>query len=151
MRFIRAEHNQLEPAYRIIQASIEAAYSPCYPREVVDFFRNVIHTRENISRDIDAGALWLMEEDGECFGTGCLRGDEIARVYLLPDYQGRGYGGRMMDFLEKSAVTDTVQLSPSLPAEGFYRNRGYRLLSHEDCPLGNGVVLSRDIMEKHLR
>ena len=150
MRFIKAEQKHLDRAEYIVHSSIETAYSPCYPREVVEFFLHVIHTRENISRDIDAGTLWLMEEDGVLFGTGCLRGDEIARVYLLPDYQGRGYGSRMMDFLEKSAVTDTVQLSPSLPAEAFYRKRGYRLLSHEDCPLGNGVVLSRDTMVKTL-
>ena len=150
MKLIRADQNYLDTAESIVHASIREAYSPCYPGEVVEFFLHVIHTRENISRDIAAGNLWLMEENGVFFGTGCLRGDEITRVYFLPEYQNKGYGGQMMDFLEGMAEHRTVRLSPSLPAESFYQKRGYRLISREDCPLEHGVVLRHDIMEKHL-
>ena len=148
MKLIHAEPAHLEEAAAIVRASILSSYTPCYPKEVVDFFLHVIHTRENISRDIAAGTMWLMEEDGVRFGTGCVRDGELARVYLLPEYQGKGFGGQMMDFLERQAGTGTVRLSPSLPAEEFYRKRGYVLVSHEDCPLGNGVTLCRDTMEK---
>ena len=153
MNLIKAELNHLDIAREIVRTSIEQAYPLCYPGEAVELFLHVIHTRENISRDIQAGTMWLMEENSIFFGTGCLRGDEIARVYLLPEYQGRGYGSAMMDALEAAAAReqDRVKLSPSLPAEAFYRRRGYRLISHQDCPLEHGAVLSRDVMEKVLR
>lgn len=27
-------------------------------------------------------------------GTGSIRGNEICRLFILPEYQGKGYGGR---------------------------------------------------------
>ena len=45
-----------------------------------------------------------MVKDGEIIGTGSLTDNYIMRVYVLPEYQGQGFGGMMMDELEEALI-----------------------------------------------
>ena len=65
--------------------------------------------------------------DGEVIiGTGCYDGDHITGVYVLPDYQKRGCGSKIIDCLEAeiSKKYDTVSLDASLSAVCLYEHRG---------------------------
>ena len=83
-------------------------------------------------------------------GTGSVTENHITRVYVLPQYQGRGYGTIIIKQLETEIPRnyDCAVLDASLPAVMLYEKLGYKTVSHQKYDLNNGVVLIYEIMKK---
>jgi ribosomal protein S18 acetylase RimI-like enzyme len=58
--------------------------------------------------------------------TDGVRYAVIFDVVLLPEYQGKGIGKRIMTFLAKRAKAANILLHAVPGKEGFYRRLGYR-------------------------
>ena len=118
---------------------------------MVDFFCE-LHSRENIAEDIEKGLVVALWAESHLLGTGSYKGNHITRVYVAPEFQGKGYGSYIMDCLEEeiSKKYDVVYLDASLPACQLYEKRGYQTVKHEKWPVDNGVVLVYEVMEKQL-
>ena len=151
MNIKKAHTGDLNTIYNIVSESIKGTYPKYYADEIVDFFL-MIHSKENIERDLSKYETYLLEYKGNYVGTGCIKGDNLARLYFLPDFQGKGGGSFMMDFLEGEAFQKyhKIYLSSSLPAMHFYEKRGYKIINHEECKLKNDIMLVHDTMEKTL-
>lgn len=151
MEYITATKNDAEEILMIVQETIRTIYPCYYPQEVVEFFCS-LHCRENIEKDIEAGFVGVLRVDGAIVGTGCYQDDHITRVYVKPQFQGRGYGSYIMQCLEKEigVIYDTAYLDASLPASHLYEKRGYRTLRHDKWNVENGRVLVYEIMAKPL-
>lgn len=151
MEYIKTTKENLDSVFEIVQNTVKKIYPKYYPGEVVDFFCE-LHSRENIAKDIENGNVGILLIDGQIVGTGSHDGNHITRVYVLPEFQGKGYGSFIMQCLEDriSAKYDTVLLDASLPASHLYEQRGYHTVKHEKWPLENDVVLVYEVMEKEL-
>lgn len=151
MNFRKAAPEDLRTVTDIVQRTMAEVYPKYYPKEAVDFFRQ-IHCRENIAGDIEEGRVGVLEVGGAIVGTGSRDGQHITRVYVLPEYQGNGYGGYILGELEKeiSGKYSRIVLDASLPACRFYESRGYRTVRHEEAKCEGNVVLVYDVMEKLL-
>ena len=77
---------------------------------------------------------WLCADAGEVvgFAIGDRSNGELAVVAVLPEYEGRGIGGTLMDHVEawlwRSGCTRawlTTDVDTNLRAYGFYRKRGW--------------------------
>jgi predicted GNAT family N-acyltransferase len=102
--------------------------------------RDVFETEQNIPRPLDrdpydyaADHVVAFDEKGRCVGTGrAVRLDartaQIGRMAVAADQRKHGVGALVLDALERMAamrgLTDLVVAS-QLPAESFYRNRGF--------------------------
>jgi GNAT superfamily N-acetyltransferase len=84
---------------------------------------------------LDATRGWLWETtEGDVAGF-CMADrstGELLVIALLPEHEGRGIGGQLMqqaeDWLARSGCTRawlTTDLDPTLRAYGFYRHRGW--------------------------
>lgn len=148
MQFIKAEPKDLDSVYEIVSETVKQTYIECYNQEIVDFFL-WIHSKENIERDIKEHSMYLIKDNGHLVGTGCAKNNEITRVYILPEYHGRGLGTGIMDLLESeiSKKYKSVTLSPSLIAVDFYKRRGYYYTKHDEHEIG-GMILAHDTMQK---
>ena len=93
---------------------------------------------------------WLCETAGEVVGfcmADCSRA-ELLVLALLPAYEGRGIGGRLMQEAENwlaacgcSRAWLTTAEDPALRAYGFYRHRGWT-----DWKIADGVrYMQRDL------
>lgn len=133
----------------LVHKTVLKIYPKYYPGEVVDFFC-MYHSKERIQADIQSGNVWLLLCDGRCVGTGSLDGNHITRVYVLPEFQRKGYGSRIMCELEKQIHRDcdSVVVDASLPACCLYEKLGYSTVRHERMTLMNGVILVYEVMEK---
>lgn len=149
--YIQALSKDVEVILDIVQSSIKNVYPRYYPKEVVDFFLD-LHCRDNISRDIDDGLVGMLVVDGICVGTGCYRDNHITRVYVKPEYQGKGHGSYIMNCLETtiSKKYEKSVLDASLPASHLYEKRGYSTIEHCRYSVDSGVVLVYEVMEKLL-
>lgn len=151
MKYITASSDMANSVYDILHTAIKTVYPKYYPKEVVDFFCRH-HSKEHILAGIaskNTGVLW----DGNVIvGTGCFDGNHITGVYVLPCYQGQGFGTLIMNCLENeiSKKYDTAALDASLAAVCFYEHRGYKTVGHGICELENDVKLIYEMMEKTL-
>lgn len=151
MEYKKATLQESESIYKLVQDTIKIVYPKYYPKEVVDFFCEH-HSLENILRDIENGVVGVLIDNDRMVGTGCYQDNHITRVYVLPEFQGRGYGTFIMEQLEDNIAVeyDTVFLDASLPASHLYEKRGYQTIRHDRWNVENGVVLVYEIMEKKL-
>lgn len=151
MEYKKATLQESESIYEMVQTTIKTVYPKYYPKEVVDFFCEH-HSLENILKDIENGVVGVLVDDDRMVGTGCYQNNHITRVYVLPEFQGRGFGSFIMEQLEDIIAVeyDKVFLDASLPACHLYEKRGYQTIRHDRWNVENGVVLVYEIMEKDL-
>lgn len=152
LNYIKAEKENTEAIYALVQNTIREIYPKYYPREVVEFFCQ-LHSRENIAKDIESGNVGILTDGARIVGTGSSRDDHITRVYVDPALQKRGYGSCIMQALEAEIGLhyDAAYLDASLPASHMYEKRGYITVKHERWAVENGVILVYEVMRKPLR
>lgn len=116
---------------------------------VVDFFSR-LHSVDNIIKDIEQGKIDILIKDGKIVGTGSYIENHITRVYVLPEYQGQGFGSMIMDKLEKDIFTRyyCCELDASLSACIFYENRGFRSIKNVKYDIGDGKTMIYEMMRK---
>lgn len=146
-----AKIEDLQIVYDVVQRTIKRIYPKYYPVEVVDFFCEH-HSKNAIAKDIENGYVSVLKIDDKIVATGCLVDNHITRVYVLPEYQKKGYGTFIMKqiVVQISEKYDKAYLDASLPA-ALYEKLGFSTVKHECHPVKNEVILAYEIMAKELR
>ncbi len=148
---VQAAERDLPIVHELVCRTIRAVYPLYYPAEAVEFFLDH-HSPEHILEDIRAGNVWLLWVDGTAVATGTAKGDRMNRVFVLPEYQGKGYGSAMIDRIESviGRRYGTIRLDASLPAHKIYLKRGYTPVGCGEHLCANGRRLFYTVMEKSL-
>jgi GNAT superfamily N-acetyltransferase len=151
MLYIQATEKHTEQVVGLVQETIKTVYPKYYPKEVVDFFR-AHHGGEKIKADIKNRNVWLLFCDSQLVGTGSGTDNHITRVYVLPTFQGKGYGSYIMRQLEDGIGEkfNEAVLDASLPAVRLYEKLGYKTVRHEKMTVENDAVLVYEVMKKEL-
>ncbi len=149
VRIICATAGDFPVVRRITHETISAIYPHYYPMGVVDFFL-AHHSDERIMADIRAGLVYLLLEGSVPIGTVTPKGNEIGRLFVLPQHQHKGHGRHLMDFAEALIAREhsEIILHSSLPAKHTYLKRGYIPLEACQIVTENGDVLCYDLMKK---
>jgi len=102
--------------------------------------RAVFETEQNVPRPLDRDAhdnnadhVVAFDEEGRCVGTGRVvrvdsRTCQIGRMATAPDHRKHGVGAAVLENLERMARLRglaEIVIHAQLPAEPFFRNRGY--------------------------
>lgn len=151
IKFKKATEKNLKEITNLVHKTVRKIYPCYYPDEVVEFFC-MYHSKDRILPDIQRGEVWVLLRDDRIVGTGSIDGNHITRVYVLPEFQGKGYGIRIIKELEKEIARehDSVELDGSLPACCLYEKLGYTTVRHDRIHLMNGVILVYEVMSKKL-
>ena len=151
MNIREATKKELYTVRSITYKTIQTIYPHYYPKGAVDFFIQH-HSDKNIATDIEAGNVFILEIGKISVGTITIKGIEICRLFVLPQYQGNGYGRVLLDFAEKyvSKNSKKIRLDASLPAKEIYLKRGYKEIESHSILTINGDYLYYDVMEKTL-
>ena len=133
----------------IVEKTVKAVYPHYYPPGAVQFFLD-LHKEQRIREAADKEDIYFAVVQGEIVGTGSVRGNEICRLFILPEYQAKGYGSRLMDLLEDMVFRQyqAVHIDASFPAESMYLKRGYRITSYEKIRTENGDFLCYHTLQK---
>lgn len=152
MEYRLAKSEEAKEIYEMVQETIKRVYPKYYLPEIVDMFRE-FHNKENIGEDIENGNVSVLLENNKIIGTGTIKGNHITRVYVLPDFQGKGFGTFIMNQLETEIGKqyDKAEIDASLPACKLYYNRGYKTIDHGVWECADGVIQVYEIMEKRLK
>lgn len=149
MTILAATPAHLDTVEAITRQTIAAIYPRYYPAGAVAFFQ-AHHSRKRIAADLAAGRVYLAMDGDTPVGTVTLHENEIGRLFVLPEHQGRGAGRMLMQFAEETlfARYDAIVLHASLPAKRIYRKQGYKEVAYHIIETGNGDYLCYDEMHK---
>ena len=149
IQYRKATPGDVQRVWYVVRHTKDVIYPDYYTREVVEYIDRY-YTFEIIKSDIDQGRTRVLVKDGEIIATGSRVDNHIMRVYVLPEFQGQGFGSRIMDELEKEIFEgcDDCVLEASLPACIFYENRGYKTVKHVKENFGDGKCMIYEIMRK---
>lgn len=149
MEILLAKPDMIKDIQSIFRKTITTIYPKYYPKEVVEFFYK-LYARDHVLEGIDSGNMRVLIEDNRLIGVGCYDNNHITGVYILPEYQNKGYGNFLIEKLEEEIFKDhdSICLEASLPAASLYEHRGYKTTSHGKIDLENDVKLIYEIMEK---
>lgn len=152
MEFKIATKKDAEQIYELVQETIRVVYPKYYLKEIVDMFCEY-HSPENVMSDIESGNTYILLEESRLIGTGTGRENHITRVYVLPEYQKKGYGTFIMNRLEEIIAEkyDCAEIDASLPACRLYAHLGYQTIDHGIWECKNGVIQVYEIMRKQWR
>ena len=144
-----ATTEDLQSVYDVVQHTIKTIYPKYYPLEVVDFFSE-LHSKDAILKDIENGDVGVLRIDGKIIATGCFVENHITRVYVLPEFQNKGYGTFIMNSLEDIIKQNYTyaDIDASLPACILYSHLGYKTIDHGIWECKNGVIQIYEIMKK---
>src|SRR5512144_2350391 len=102
--------------------------------------RAVFEVEQGVPRPLDRDAFdanadhaVVFDGGGRCVGTGRLvrmdsRTCQVGRMATAADVRGQGVGGKVLEALERMAAlrgVAEITVHAQLPAEAFYRNRGF--------------------------
>ena len=150
MSIVKANITDLITVRTITRDTINAIYPHYYPVGAVDYFL-CHHNDERIIRDIESGRVYLyLNDEGIATGTVTISENEICRLFVSEQYQGKGYGGALIDFAEKAIAEkhEQIILDASLPAKAIYLKRGYITTEYHVIKTENGDRLCYDEMTK---
>lgn len=142
----------LSTVKNIAAGTISEIYPHYYPKGAVEFFLEH-HSKEKISDDIKRNLVYLcLDTLQNAVGTVTVKNNEICRLFVLPAYQGRGFGREMLDFAERIIFERhaNVLLGASLPAKQIYLKRRYREIRFNIITAENNDCLCYDVMEKKI-
>ena len=148
----QATLSDLSKIKRISEVTISEIYPHYYPKGAGDFFLKH-HSEDNIREDIKKGLIYLCFDGSlDAVGTITIKNNEICRLFVLPSYQNKGFGTKMLDFAEEMILRhhSKVILDASLPAKKLYLKRGYENIEFNIIALGYNDFLCYDVMEKQV-
>jgi len=104
---------------------------------------------DNISSDIEKECVYLFKVNDDYVGTASIKGNEICRLFVLPEWQGQGFGSRIMDFAESKIfeTSETIILDASFSAQEMYLKRGYKQKGYHKICTDNGDYLCYSEMQ----
>ena len=112
-------------------------------------------SEEQVTKSLDNSIYTVtVVENNEPIAMGRLVGDGIyfliVDVIVKPEFQRRGIGGKIIDALLAYVENVTpvggrssVQLIAEKGKEGFYLNKGFKLLPHDFCGPGMRKVIKK--------
>jgi GNAT superfamily N-acetyltransferase len=80
----------------------------------------------------------------------------IHKIYVLPETQGKGFGKKMIQYIESKAIeANNIKLSLNVnrfnKAKYFYETQGFKVAFEEDVELDFGYLMEDYRMEKTLK
>lgn len=147
---VKAQTSDIKIIKDITTNTITHIYPQYYPKGAVEFFLEH-HNEGNIAKDIEQGIVYLCkDEHANSIGTVTVKKNEICRLFVLPEYQGMGYGRELLNYAEDLIMKayGQVVIDASLPAKSIYLKRGYVATEFHSIKTSNGDYLCYDVMTK---
>jgi GNAT superfamily N-acetyltransferase len=142
----RATAADAEAVRTIVLRAVRETNARDYPASVID--RLAATLPEKIASKLEDWQAYVAVVEGRIVGTGSLNGQTVSSVFVLPDYQGRGVGAKLMDVLEAAADVQpksALTLQSSVTAQAFYAKRGFTVVRESFYGEERTIHMSKDI------
>ena len=100
MRVVSAKKGDIAEISICRIKSIEKVNSNCYSEGALKELMED-HTEDKILQEFDSCEIYCLKKKGRIVGTVSLEGNKIDGLYVCPQYVGRGYGRKLLNFIER--------------------------------------------------
>lgn len=145
----RFQEKDAAEASAVIAEALRISNAPDYPPGIIQEMLE-LYTPEHLLEQAGHEHLYILRDGGRTVGCGGIApymGSEtesiLVTVFVLPSYQGRGAGKRIMEALEGDGYflrADRVVIHSSITARDFYRKLGYRFSDGTGTPDEEGCI-----------
>jgi len=113
---------------QLMQKTVIESNSNDYSKKAVQCLVNE-YTPERLIKDSKRMNIFVASEKSKLLGTISLVGDRISRMFVLPVFQGKKIGSKLIRHVEAFAKKEgktILRVRSSLTAYGFYQKLGYQ-------------------------
>lgn len=118
----------------VITRTLKISNSKDYPKEYIE--ANIVsHSAEILIERAKEGHMYVVCDDSQIIGCGAIAGywgstteSILLTIFVLPDYQGKGIGTKIIETLEQDEYflrAKRIEIPASITAVEFYRKMGY--------------------------
>ena len=164
IQFIRmtADEKDIRSIQNLALVTFPATYSSIISAEQIDFMMDMMYSETVLRRELEGGVTFLMLlADGTPAGFVSFgkQDDEglfhLHKIYLLPDFQGLGYGREMFlkaeqEMRAQGARAFELNVNRHNKALDFYKKMGMSIDRSGDFDIGGGFYMNDYIMRKEL-
>lgn len=153
MEIRRAKPEDFRRISYLRRQTLEKINKNDYPKATIDFLKKE-NSPGSIARKLKTRKIFVLTDRGKILGSIeiNLKSGRIGGLFIDYRYLGKGYGSKLMQFIEKFAKTKGIKkinLHPTKTAYDFYKKLGYRLVK-QDIWEGPGFRVKSKTMEKRL-
>ena len=163
-QFIRmtADEKDIRSIRNLARVTFPATYSSIISAEQIDFMMDMMYSETVLRRELEEGVTYLMllaDETPAGFVSFGKQDDEglfhLHKIYLLPDFQGLGYGREMFlkaeqEMRAQGARAFELNVNRHNKALDFYKKMGMSIDRSGDFDIGGGFYMNDYIMRKEL-
>lgn len=130
----RFEEKDAEAVSQLIRTTIEISNKKDYPAELMDELIQT-ETPEHVLGRAGWTHMYVIEDEGKIVGCGAIgpywgKEDEssLFTIFVLPEYQGKGVGRKIMETLEADEYflrARRIEIPASVTGVPFYLRMGY--------------------------
>ena len=143
MEIRRLRHQDADEVAQLIAHTLRISNSRDYPEEYIQVNIDT-HSAEVILERAEHGHFYVACDGEMIIGCGCIApywGSAVESIlltiFVLPEYQGKGIGRRIIQTLEQDEFffrAKRIEIPASLTAVDFYRKMGYDLKKGVEQP-----------------
>lgn len=138
-------------------------YTPILGIEQTEFMFDLIYNEKALAEQMNDGQVFilqLLDETPVAFASYSVKDEDnkvykLNKIYLDPDFQGGGYGKKMLEEIEKQIkdlggkILD-LNVNRFNKARFFYEKLGFEVILEEDIPIGkywmNDFVMRKSLI-----
>lgn len=134
MEIRRFQPKDAEELSAVIAKTLRITNSKDYPEEYIE--ENVAsHSPDILRKRAEEGHTYVILDGSKIIGCGTIAGywgsiteSILLTIFLLPEYQGRGLGKKIIETLEEDEYflrAKRIEIPASITAVEFYKKMGY--------------------------
>lgn len=113
---------------KLMRETVIKSNSKDYSKKAIQCLYDA-YSCEKLLKDSKKMNIFVAFEKSKLLGTISLVGDRISRMFVLPEFQGKKIGSKLIRHVERFAKREgkiILRVRSSLTAYGFYQKMGYQ-------------------------
>lgn len=163
MKISIATKNQLEIVNQLAHDIWFIAYENIISDNQIKYMLNRMYSIESLEQQLDNNQVFLLVQEDDIFigyasyeiNSDLNQKTKIHKLYVLPQYQGKGIGNLLIDEISKKAKLKNqsalfLNVNKNNKAVHFYQKVGFSTLYSTVIDIGNSFVMDDFVMEKSI-
>jgi ribosomal protein S18 acetylase RimI-like enzyme len=135
---------------KIHKKCISETNAKFYDKKTIKNWLNLVN-KENVLYQFEDSIWIIIKEDNYTVGFAQydLKDNELYQIQIDPNYQGRGYGKELYDYIENDFRKNNkvkISLNATLNAVSFYKKLGFKEIKNISCS-GIDMITMEKILE----
>ena len=140
-----ASESDIPLIIELAQKSWFLTYEEINSKDQNEYMFDKWYSNDSLKEQMQLGQrFWILSENETEIGFSSItkvneQTYKLNKIYLLPDFKGKGYGKKLLEFMEKIALENgaselQLNVNRKNSAVKFYETCNYKIIKSEDIP-----------------